>query len=127
LVPATEPAVVGASGGRAGSTSASRWQAVGDPLPSFAHAPPRPNEPFAAWILPRSLEPRTGDVVVVGEVAHRLLAPCPPDDPAYDEVLTQTSALYSAPEVAQWLAMVEVWLGFRLDSPPGGEWGENGR
>lgn len=91
-----------------------RLEPVGDPLPPFDHAPPSPNREMAPWILPRELATRPGDLVVIGEVAHRMLAPMPPDDPAVQDLWDQTALLHGVEATRAWFAEVEVWLGMKL-------------
>lgn len=97
-----------------------RWVPVGDPLPAFAHAPPSPELALAPWVLPADPAPRSGDVVVVAEISHQLLAPCPPDDVAVTRLVEQTLLFHPPEAAAVWLAGVEVWLGRRLE--PGRAW-----
>lgn len=92
-----------------------RWAAIGEPLPAFRHAPPTPSLPLAPWVLPTELGPRAFDVVVVGELAHQLLARCEADDPAVTQLVEQTLLFHPVDEARAWLAAVEVWLGRRLD------------
>lgn len=75
---------------------------------------------MAPWILPRTLAPEVGDVVVVGELAHRLLAPMAADDEEVIELFQQTAMLYGTDEASAWFNQIEVWLGYSLD--PNGEW-----
>jgi hypothetical protein len=96
------------------------WMPVGEPLPPFGHAPPAPQLLLAPWVLPKDLEPRAYDVIVVGELAHQLLTQCQPDDPIYVELAQQTMMFAEQAHVVEWLAQIEVWVGRRLD--PGAEW-----
>lgn len=96
-----------------------RWSPVGEPLPPFDHAPPDPTLAVAPWVLPRFLGARADDVVVVGELAHRLLVRCEADDPLVAELAEQTMVFRSPAETMAWLAEVEVWVGRRLDGGPG--------
>jgi len=97
-----------------------RWEALDEPLPGFAHAPPAPQQLFAPWVLPRTLDPQPGDVLVWGEHAHQLLAPCGPDDPAVDALVQQTMLWVEPDEAVAWLQQVAVWLGRLLT--PGRDW-----
>lgn len=97
-----------------------RWTPVGDPLPPFQHAPPDQNLVVAPWVLPCELAAITGDVLVVGEVAHQLLTRCARDDPVYVELAEQTMLFHSYDDTMAWLALVEVWVGRRLE--PGRPW-----
>jgi hypothetical protein len=102
------------------------WQPLGEPLPAFEHAPPMPQLPFAPWVLPRELACRAFDVVVVGELAHQLMAQCAPDDEAVETLLDQTMLFLEPDEAMRWLVQVEVWIGRKLDqsrpwpAPPAG-------
>lgn len=96
------------------------WAPVGEQLPPFPHAPPRPQVPIAPWVLPRDLEPASFDVVVVGELAHQLITRCEGDDPIVMELAEQTAVLHGVEATRAWLAEVEVWLGHRLE--PGRPW-----
>lgn len=97
-----------------------RWTPIGDPLPAFAHAPPAPAQPFAPWVLPRDPAPLPYDVVVIGEYAQQLLAPCDADDPAVVSLAEHTSMLHGVEAATTWLAGVTVWLGRLLE--PDREW-----
>ncbi len=91
------------------------WSPVGEPLPPFAHAPPSPSLLIAPWILPKELAPRPYDVIVVGELAHQLMARCPEDDQAYLDLAQQTMLFQDPDVVMAWLAEIELWIGRRLD------------
>ena len=65
-------------------------------------------------MLPRSLGPRPYDVVVIGELAHQLMARCADDDPAVEGLVAQTLLFHDPEETAAWLSEVEVWIGRRL-------------
>jgi hypothetical protein len=100
--------------------SGKRWEPVGDPLPPFAHAPPDPNLMMAPWVLPIELGTEPGDVLVVGEIAHQLMVRCERDDPVYVELAEQTMLFRDHDETMAWLALIEVWIGRRLE--PGLPW-----
>lgn len=90
------------------------WRAIGEPLAPFDHAPPDPSLPLAPWVLPRDPEPTQGDVVVVNEQAHQLLAELGPDDQAVQNLWQQTTLFFPPDEAAAWFGGVTVWLGQRL-------------
>lgn len=94
------------------------WQPIGEPLPEWPHVPTRTNDPMAVWVLPRDLRVEAGDVVVLSETAHRMLAPTPPEDAAWAEVINSALSLHDATDVREWIAGVELWMGMRLD----GDW-----
>lgn len=96
----------------------SEWTAVGSPLPEWPHVPARPNESMAVWVLPQELDCQAGDVVVLAESAHRLLAPLPPEDEAWGAVINSALSLHDARDVRDWIEGVELWMGMRLN----GEW-----
>ena len=96
------------------------WMPIDEPLDGYAHAPPTPQLPLASWVIPRSIGARVGDVVAWAEHAHRLLAPCPPDDAAVDALWQQVSLWMEPDDARAWMAGVEVWLGMRIES--GREW-----
>lgn len=96
------------------------WAPIGEPLPPFAHAPPKPQLLVAPWVLPRELEARAYDVLVVGELAHQLLTRCERDDPLYLELAEQTMMFNEQEQALAWLAEIEMWVGRRLD--PGRDW-----
>lgn len=106
---------VPASVGRLMRFEEGRWRPVGEPLPPFDHAPPNPGLVLAPWVLPRTPAPRGADVVVVGELAHQLVARCEPDDPLYVELAHQTMILRSYEETLAWLDEIELWIGRRLE------------
>jgi len=106
-----EPAPVG----RLLRHDGSGWQPVGEPLPPFEFAPPNPQLPFAPWVLPRELQPQPFDVVVVGEIAHQLMARCAEDDEVVEELATAAMIFHEPHEVMRWMTEIEVWLGRRLD------------
>lgn len=91
------------------------WEPVGEPLPPFAHAPPAPELLVAPWVLPKDLQPRTYDILVVGELAHQLVHRCESDDPLYIELAEQTMLFNEQDQTMAWLAQIEVWVGRRLD------------
>lgn len=100
--------------GRVFRNTADEWVPVGEPLPEWPHVPTRAHEPMAVWVLPRDLECMAGDVVVLGESAHRLLAPTPPEDAAWGEVINAALSLNDARDVSNWIESVELWMGMRL-------------
>jgi hypothetical protein len=108
-VPAADPV------GRVMRWDGARWTPVGEPLPAFEHAPPMPQLPFAPWVLPRDLHPQAFDVVVVGELAHQLMAQCAPDDDAVVALADQAMLFLEPEDVMRWMMQVEVWLGRKLD------------
>lgn len=65
-------------------------------------------------MLPRALGPRPYDVVVIGELAHQLMARCADDDPAVEALVAQTLLFHGPEETAVWLSEIEVWIGRRL-------------
>ena len=102
--------------GRVFRKSEGQWRTVGAPLPEWPHVPARHSDPMAVWVLPRDLGCEAGDVVVLGEHAHRLLAPTPSEDAAWGEVINAALALHDARDVRTWIEGVELWMGMRLDS-----------
>ena len=111
--PASQPSSLAA--GRLLRFDGERWEPLGEPLPPFAHAPPDPMLLVAPWVLPRDLEAREADVLVIGELAHQLLVRCQRDDPLYLELAQQTMLLRDHEETMAWLAQIELWVGRRLD------------
>ena len=92
-----------------------RWDAIGDPLPAWGHAPPRPGQAMAVWILPKDQGSEPGDIVAFAEVGHRLVARLPADDAAWGDVVEQALATAHPEYVREWVAGIELWLGMRLD------------
>ena len=93
------------------------WLAIGDRLPAWEHAPPRPNDPMAVWVLPAGeddIEYRPGDVITYAQTAHQLIAPVPRSDVAWGEVLHAASLLNEPAEVQAWAAVIDLWLCRRL-------------
>ena len=69
---------------------------------------------MAPWVLPRELGAVPGDVLVCGEIAHRLLAPMDADDDSVVDLWEQTVLLHGVEAARDWFAQVEVWLGMQL-------------
>lgn len=103
------------SEGRVFRRVAEGWEPIGDALPAWDHVPPRPNQPINVWVLPRGEGYDPGDVLVFGEIGHRLLSRVPPDDVAWQEVIGAASLRYPDKEVRVWLSQIELWLGLRVD------------
>jgi hypothetical protein len=93
-----------------------RWEPIGDPLPTWDHVPPRPNQDINVWVLPNTEGYQVGDVIAFGETGHRLLALVPTDDVAWDDVVQSALAMHPAEHVRQWTHQIELWLGMRLSS-----------
>jgi len=91
-----------------------RWEPIGEQLPVWDHVPPRPKQPINVWVLPRGEGYLPGDVVAFGETGHRLLAPVPPDDVAWGEVVDAALALHSPAHVREWATSIELWLSMAL-------------
>lgn len=94
------------------------WQPIGDLLPEWEHAPPRPHEPMSVWVLPNDQGYAVGDVIAFAETAHRLLSPVPKGDAAWAEVIDAASLLHEADHVREWLGWIELWLCLGLE----GDW-----
>lgn len=94
------------------------WIAIGDQLAAWHHAPPRPDDPIAVWVLPAGEGEldgyRPGDVITYAQTAHQLIAPVPRGDVAWDDVARSALTLHGPAEVAAWVEAVELWLCRRL-------------
>ena len=94
------------------------WEPIGDQLPTWEHAPPRPNDPMAVWVLPAGEGYEQGDVIAFAETGHQLIAAVPRTDVAWGEVIHAASLLHEQDEVRRWAANIELWLCRRLP----GDW-----
>lgn len=94
-----------------------RWEPIGDPLPTWDHVPPRPNQAVNVWVLPRGEGYAVRDVLAFGETGHRLLSLVPRDDVAWDNVIESALAMHPADAVRDWLQQVELWLALKIDRP----------
>jgi len=91
-----------------------QWQPVGEPLPIWDHVPPRPNQPINVWVVPSGEGYQAGDVVVFGELGHRLLSLVPHDDEAWSQVVNAALAVHPPNHVREWAAGIELWVGVKL-------------